>query len=55
MSQSVISQMWNRHITHGDPSHRYGGGRDRATTQRQDRCFVDSVSTSTVTEHYVLE
>ena len=28
---------WNRHLTHGNPSHRHGGGRDRATTQRQVR------------------
>ena len=30
----VISRMWNRH-----PSHRHGGGRDRATTQRQGRFY----------------
>ena len=39
MHQSVVSRMWNRHLTHGNPSHRHGGGRDRATTQRQDRFF----------------
>ena len=31
-SQSVISRKWKRHLTHEDPSHRRGGGRDRATT-----------------------
>ena len=38
VSQSVISRMWIRHLTHGDPSHRHVEGRDRATTQGQD-CF----------------
>ena len=37
VSQRVVSRMWNHHLTHGNPSHRHGGGRDRATTQRQDR------------------
>ena len=32
--------MWNRHLTHGNPSHRHGGGRNRATTQRQDRFLL---------------
>ena len=36
VSQSVISGMWNHHLTHGDPSHRHGGGHDRAITQHQD-------------------
>lgn len=40
VSQSVVSRMWNRHQTHGDPSHRHGGGRERATTQRQDRFLL---------------
>ena len=40
VSQSVVSRMWNRHLTHGNPSHRRGGGRDRATTQRQDRFLL---------------
>ena len=40
MSQSVVSRMWNRHLTHGNPSHRHGGGRDRATTERQDRFLL---------------
>ena len=40
VSQSVISQMWIRHLTHRDPSHRHGGERDRATTQRQDRFLL---------------
>ena len=37
LSRCVISWMCNRHLTHEDPSHRHGGGRDRATTQRQGR------------------
>ena len=37
VSQSVISRMWNRHLTHRDPSHRHGGGRDKTTTRRQGR------------------
>ena len=40
MSQSVISRIWNRHLTHQDPSHRHGGGCKRATTQRQDRFLL---------------
>ena len=40
VSQSVISRMWSRHLTHEDPSHRHGGGRDRATTQRQNRFLL---------------
>ena len=32
VSQSVVCRMWNRHLTHGNPSHRHG--RDRATTRR---------------------
>ena len=56
VSQSLISGMWNHHLTHGDPSHRHVGGRDRAVTQHQDCFFVDSVSTSTVSESiYILE
>ena len=39
-SKSVISRKWKRHLTHEDPSHRRGGGRDRATTQRHDRFLV---------------
>ena len=43
LSQSVMSRMWNRHLTHEDPSHRHGGGRNRSTTQRQDRiCLIQS-------------
>ena len=37
VSQSVISRMWIRHLTHGDPSHRHVKGSDRATTQGQYR------------------
>ena len=33
----VTFRMWNRHLTHRDPSHRHGGGRDRTTTRHQDR------------------
>ena len=40
VSQSVVSRMWNRHLTHGNPSHRHGGGRDRTTTQLQDRFLL---------------
>ena len=40
VSQSVMSGMWNPHLTHGDPSHRHDGGRDRATAQRQDRFLL---------------
>ena len=40
VSQSVVSRMWNRHLTHGNPSHRHGGGRVRATTQRQYRFLL---------------
>ena len=38
--QSVVSQMWNRHLTHGHPSQTHVGGRYRATTQRQDRFLM---------------
>ena len=37
VSQSVISRMWNPHLTHRDPSHRHGGERDRTTTRHQGR------------------
>ena len=40
VSQSVLFQIWNRHLPHGNPSHRNGGVRDRATTQRQDRFLL---------------
>ena len=40
VSQSVVSLMWNRHLTYGNPSHRRCGGRDGATTQRQDRFLL---------------
>ena len=29
---NMIFGMWNRRLTHRDPSHRHGGGRDRTTT-----------------------
>ena len=37
VSQSVVSQAWNRFLTTGDPSRRHAGGRQRATTPAQDR------------------
>ena len=40
VSQSVIFRMWNCHLTHRDPSHRYGGERDRTTTLRQGRFLL---------------
>ena len=40
VSQSVISRKWNCYLTHGDPSHRHDRGRDKATTQRQDRFLL---------------
>ena len=40
VSQSVIFQMWNRHLTHRDPSHRHGGGCDRITTRCQGLFLV---------------
>lgn len=36
VSQSVVNRAWNRHQTFGTAAHRHGGGRQRATTQRQD-------------------
>ena len=38
--QSVISRTWNRHLTHRDPLHRHGGGRDRTTTRRRGRFLL---------------
>jgi len=40
VSQSVVSRMWNRYQTYGDVTHRHGGGRQRATTQAEDRFLV---------------
>ena len=42
VSLSVIFRMWNRHLflTHGNSSHRHGGGRNMVTTQRQDRFLL---------------
>ena len=40
VSQSVICRMWNRFQTLGRVSRRYGGGRQRVTTLRQDRFLV---------------
>ena len=37
VSQSVIFQMWDGHLTHRDPSHRHGGERDKTTARRQGR------------------
>ena len=38
--QSVISRMWNRHLTPRDPSHRHGRERDITTTRRQSRFLL---------------
>ena len=35
VSQSEIFRIWNRHLTHRDPSHRHGG--DATGLQRQGR------------------
>ena len=40
VSQSVISRAWNRFQTSGTATQRHGGGRQRATTPRQDRFLV---------------
>ena len=40
VSQIVIFRMWNRHLTHRDPSHRHSGGRDRTATRRQGRFLL---------------
>jgi len=38
--QSVVARMWSRYQMHGDVIPRYMGGRQRATTQAQDRFIV---------------
>ena len=40
VSQSVISRAWNRFQTSGSATQRHDGGRQRATTPRQDRFLV---------------
>ena len=56
VSQNVISGMWNLHLNHRDPSHSHGEGRTSTGLQLNVRTgFVDSASTSTVSERYVLE
>ena len=40
VSQSVVARMWSRYQMHGDVIPRYRGGRQRATTQAQDRFIV---------------
>ena len=40
VSQSVISRACNRFQTSGSATHRHDGGRQRATTPRQDRFLV---------------
>jgi len=40
VSQSVVLRMWKRYQTYGDVTHRHGGGRQRATTQAEDRFLV---------------
>ena len=37
----VIFRIQNCHLTHRDPSHRHGGGRDRPTTRRQGRFLLN--------------
>lgn len=37
VSQSVVSRMWNRYLMFGTVTHRHGGGRERSTSQAQDR------------------
>ena len=40
VSQSVVARMWSRYQMHGDVIPRYRGGRQRATTEAQDRFIV---------------
>ena len=40
VSQSVISRAWNRFQTYGSATQRHAGGRQRATTPREDRFLV---------------
>jgi len=37
VSHSVVGRIWQRHRMHGDVRHRHVGGRERSTTQVQDR------------------
>ncbi|KAH3839839.1 hypothetical protein DPMN_113276 [Dreissena polymorpha] len=40
VSQSVVARMWSRYQMNGNVISRYRGGRQRATTQAQDRFIV---------------
>ena len=40
VSHSVISRAWNRFQTYGSATQRHAGGRQRATTPREDRFLV---------------
>ena len=40
VSQSVVSRMWNRFITTGNVRHLHAGGRERSTSEVQDRFLV---------------
>ena len=40
VSQSVISRAWNRFQTYGSATQRHSGGRQRATTPREDRFLM---------------
>lgn len=40
VSQSTVARMWRRFQTYGHVTHRHGGGRQRSTTQREDRFIV---------------
>ena len=42
VSQSVVCRAWNRYQAHGSASHRHGGGRERSTTQQDDRFLLIS-------------
>ena len=54
VSQSVISRMWNRRLTHRGRSFTQTGPRMRqGNNSKSGRIFVDSVSTSMVSERYV--
>ena len=52
-SQSVISRICNCHLTHGDPTHTWRRMR-QGYNSTSGPFFVDSVSTSMVSECYVL-
>ena len=39
-SQSTVAKMWDRFRTYGNVRYRHGDGRERVTTQREDRFIV---------------